>query len=635
MRILKLPLAGLLFCVMALFAGCKTSNEPKAPVALTWEMGASDIEPGYYENTFILKNISQKPLKKNWTIYYSQLPRGVKQEGASEVKVEVVNGNFFKMYPTDEFAPLAPGDSMRITFLCTYKLDRNSHVPEGTYWVETVDGKEGSPLPVALKALPLPSPESMSGYPDATKIYESNLRLAGAPALVQSDILPSVKKVVAIEGDNVQKIYKLYDKPSDRMKEAFGFGKKTKHKLHYALKGVDMKIYQGETVGIIGTNGSGKSTILKIITGVLNPTSGRVLVNGRISALLELGAGFNMEYNGIENVYLNGTMMGFSEKEIEAKLPEILSFADIGDYVYQPVKTYSSGMFVRLAFAVAINIEPEILIVDEALSVGDVFFQAKCYHKFEEFKKMGKTIVFVSHDLSSISKYCDRVYLLNQGNILGEGSPKAMIDTYKRVLVGQYDGPESVGEETASLLDDEDLQRAAAQKADEKGTDASQASMEAKGQNPNALEYGTKQAQIEEFYITDDRGVPTNAILKGSMFTIHMRVRFMDHIPAPIFAFSVKNVIGVEITGTNTMIEKAFLDSVEPGEVKNVTFTQKMNLQGGEYLLSLGVTGYNQDTFEVYHRLYDALNITVVSDKNTVGYYDMDSETKVWDAEEK
>lgn len=372
------------------------------------------------------------------------------------------------------------------------------------------------------------------------------------------------KKKLAIEVDNVQKIYKLYDKPSDRMKEAFGFGKKKKHKLHYALKGVDMKIYQGETVGIIGTNGSGKSTILKIITGVLNPTSGRVLVNGRISALLELGAGFNMEYNGIENVYLNGTMMGFSEKEIEAKLPEILSFADIGDYVYQPVKTYSSGMFVRLAFAVAINIEPEILIVDEALSVGDVFFQAKCYHKFEEFKKMGKTIVFVSHDLSSISKYCDRVYLLNQGNILGEGSPKAMIDTYKRVLVGQYDGQESVGEETASLLDDEDLQRAAAQKADEKGTDASQASMEAKGQNPNALEYGTKQAQIEEFYITDDRGVPTNAILKGSMFTIHMRVRFMDHIPAPIFAFSVKNVIGVEITGTNTMIEKAFLDSVEP-----------------------------------------------------------------------
>mgnify|MGYP002552840773 CR=1 FL=1 len=437
------------------------------------------------------------------------------------------------------------------------------------------------------------------------------------------------KKKLAIEVDNVQKIYKLYDKPSDRMKEAFGFGKKTKHKLHYALKGVNMKIYQGETVGIIGTNGSGKSTILKIITGVLNPTSGRVLVNGRISALLELGAGFNMEYNGIENVYLNGTMMGFSEKEIEAKLPEILSFADIGDYVYQPVKTYSSGMFVRLAFAVAINIEPEILIVDEALSVGDVFFQAKCYHKFEEFKKMGKTIVFVSHDLSSISKYCDRVYLLNQGNILGEGSPKAMIDTYKRVLVGQYDGPESVGEETASLLDDEDLQRAAAQKADEKGTDASQASMEAKGQNPNALEYGTKQAQIEEFYITDDRGVPTNAILKGSMFTIHMRVRFMDHIPAPIFAFSVKNVIGVEITGTNTMYEQSDIKPKKPGDVITVTFEQELNLQGGEYLLSFGCTGYRDADFHVYHRLYDACSLTVVSTKNTVGFFDMNSKVTI------
>lgn len=172
---------------------------------------------------------------------------------------------------------------------------------------------------------------------------------------------------------------------------------------------------RGETVGIIGTNGSGKSTILKIITGVLNPSGGEVQVNGRISALLELGAGFNMEYSGIENIYLNGTMIGFSREEIDRKMDDILKFADIGDFVYQPVKTYSSGMFVRLAFAVAINIEPEILIVDEALSVGDVFFQAKCYRKFEDFKKQGKTILFVSHDLGSISKYCDRVVLLNQG----------------------------------------------------------------------------------------------------------------------------------------------------------------------------------------------------------------------------
>ena len=429
-------------------------------------------------------------------------------------------------------------------------------------------------------------------------------------------------KKLAIEVKDVQKIYKLYDKPSDRMKEAFGLGKK-KHKLHYALKGVNLNIYQGETVGIIGTNGSGKSTILKIITGVLNPTAGEVKVNGRISALLELGAGFNMEYNGIENVYLNGTMMGFSEKEIDEKLPDILEFADIGDYVYQPVKTYSSGMFVRLAFAVAINIEPEILIVDEALSVGDVFFQAKCYHKFEEFKKMGKTILFVSHDLSSISKYCDRVFLLNQGTLLGEGSAKEMIDAYKQVLVGQYAVPEKA--DNQDLLNDKELQAAAGSAAGGKASSV--------GLNPNLLEYGTKQAEIVEYYMTDAEGVQTTAVIKGSEFTIHLKVQMHDDIPAPIFAFSVKNVQGTEITGTNSMFEKAFLSNVVKGQTKEVTFTQKMSLQGGEYLLSFGVTGYNGDTFEVYHRLYDALNITVVSDKNTVGYYDMDSVVKVRDAE--
>lgn len=460
----------------------------------------------------------------------------------------------------------------------------------------------------------------------------------------------------AIEVNHVKKVYKLYERNFDRVKEAFGLRRKANYKLHYALNDLSFRIYPGETVGIIGTNGSGKSTILKIITGVLNPTSGEVHVNGRISALLELGAGFNQEYSGLENVYLNGTMMGFSEKEIDEKLPAILEFADIGDYVYQPVKTYSSGMFVRLAFAVAINIEPEILIVDEALSVGDVFFQAKCYHKFEEFKKMGKTIVFVSHDLSSISKYCDRVFLLNRGNLLGEGSPKEMIDDYKRVLVGQYEIPDR-GKDT--LLEDEELRRAAGQslegrarsggkRKEEKaaaGEDTSGAEQDRKSGetvsdaagtrrealNPETLEYGTGQARIEEFYITDDRDVKSTAVIKGTEFTVHMRVHFLETVPAPIFAFSVKNVQGTEITGTNSMIEKAYLEPGRAGQVKDVTFTQQMSLQGGEYLLSLGVTGYNGENFEVYHRLYDVLNITVISDKNTVGFYDMGSRIQVSD----
>lgn len=423
------------------------------------------------------------------------------------------------------------------------------------------------------------------------------------------------EKKVAIQVKGLEKAYKLYDKPSDRLKEALGFGKKKRYKEHYALKGVDMTIYQGETVGIIGTNGSGKSTILKIITGVLNPTGGSVHVNGRISALLELGAGFNMEYNGIENIYLNGTMIGFSKKEIDAKMDDILNFADIGDYVHQPVKTYSSGMFVRLAFAVAINIEPEILIVDEALSVGDVFFQAKCYHKFEEFKEMGKTIVFVSHDLSSISKYCDRVVLLNQGVKLGEGSPKEMIDAYKQVLVGQY----VPAADDHSLLSDKEITAAAAAAA---GT--------VKGEvNPELLEYGTKDAMITGYKITDDMGRETSALLKGKECTITMQVHFEHDIEAPIFAFTIKNIKGVEITGTNTMVEKAFLSPVRAGSDMEITFTQKIDLQGGEYLLSFGVTGFEKEEFQVYHRLYDVINMTVISDKDTVGYYDMNSRVVV------
>ena len=423
---------------------------------------------------------------------------------------------------------------------------------------------------------------------------------------------------IAIAVDHISKVYKLYDKPMDRMVEALGLTKKKKYREHFALSDVSFQVKKGECVGIIGTNGSGKSTILKIITGVLNPTGGTLTVNGRIQALLELGDGFNMEYTGIENIYLNGTMNGFTEQEIESRMQDILDFADIGDYVKQPVKTYSSGMFVRLAFSVAINIDPEILIVDEALSVGDVFFQAKCYHKFEEFKKMGKTIIFVSHDLSSVSKYCDRVVLLNQGVKLGEGSPKEMIDDYKRVLVGQYELPESKSE--SSLLNDEQIQVAVQKKA-------------AKQDTTKLLEYGTKEAVIEQFYMTDDRGTESKSIIKGSEFTIHMKVRFMADLPAPIFAFSIKTVKGTEITGTNTMFEKTFLEPVKAGAVKDITFTQKMSLQGGEYLLSFGVTGYDGNDFQVYHRLYDALDLTVISDKNTVGFYDMDSKVTVKDAE--
>ncbi len=436
------------------------------------------------------------------------------------------------------------------------------------------------------------------------------------------------EKQVAIRVKNLSKVYKLYAKASDRLKEALHLGKACRHTDHHALENVNFEVYKGETVGIIGTNGSGKSTVLKIITGVLTPTAGQVVVDGRISALLELGAGFNMEYTGIENIYLNGTMIGFSRQEIEKKLPAILEFADIGDFVYQPVKTYSSGMFVRLAFALSINIEPEILIVDEALSVGDVFFQAKCYHKFEEFKEMGKTILFVSHDLSSIAKYCDRVVVLDRGHKAGEGPARDMIDVYKQILVGQYHYEEEDASEVEKDTKTADGEEEKTLSAEEGATPKK----ETAGKDP--LIYGSGKAHVSDIWIEDEQGRRTNAVLKGNSISVYMRVKILQDLPAPIFALSFKDVRGTEISGTNTMFEKSFLESCKAGEEKEICFTQKVDLQGGEYLLSFGVTGYENDDFTVYHRLYDALQLTVISEKNTVGFYDMNSVITVKDVKQ-
>ncbi|MEK3789518.1 MULTISPECIES: ABC transporter ATP-binding protein [Paenibacillus] len=233
---------------------------------------------------------------------------------------------------------------------------------------------------------------------------------------------------------SISKIYKLYDSPIHRLKESLSIKKRKYHKEFFALNNISMSVSKGEIVGLIGKNGAGKSTLLKIITGVVSPSSGDVVVEGKISALLELGAGFNPEYTGIENVFLNGMMMGFSREEMEAKLPSILDFADIGDFVHQPVKSYSSGMFARLAFSVAINVDPEILIVDEALAVGDLKFQLKCMEKFNEFRDNGKTILFVSHDINSIKRYCTRAIWINQGKIEAQGDTETVCDRYTDFL---------------------------------------------------------------------------------------------------------------------------------------------------------------------------------------------------------
>ena len=425
---------------------------------------------------------------------------------------------------------------------------------------------------------------------------------------------------VAIRVQNLTKMYKLYDKPTDRLVESLGLSKKKCYKEHYALNGINMVVNQGETVGIIGTNGSGKSTILKIITGVLTPTSGNVEINGRISALLELGAGFNMEYTGLENVYLNGTMIGFSREEIDEKIDAILEFADIGEFIPQPVKTYSSGMFVRLAFAVAINIEPEILIVDEALSVGDVFFQAKCYRKFEEFKKMGKTILFVSHDLASVNKYCDRVILLNKGVKVEEGNPKEIIDLYKKILVNQYD------ENNENDSNDENTKKEDTLNSPKSNSLEIKQYKEMMQQNPKVIKYGNGVADIIDFAVLDQNGQATNTIESGTDNTVLMKVKFNRKINNPIFAYTIKDVLGVELVGTNTMYEQVNTGTVNPGDIREVKFHQKWNLQNGDFLLSLGCTGYENGEFVVYSRLYDVCCLSIFTDKNFVGKWNANSE---------
>lgn len=414
---------------------------------------------------------------------------------------------------------------------------------------------------------------------------------------------------LAINVEHISKVYKLYQGKADRIKDALHIGGKKNYQEYHALSDVSFEVKRGETVGLIGTNGAGKSTLLKTITGVLTPSSGQIVVNGKISALLELGAGFNMEYTGLENIYFNGTLLGYTKEQMEERVPKIIEFAGIGDYIHQPVKTYSSGMFARLAFAMAINVEPDILIVDEALSVGDIYFQSKCFKKMDEIKKRGTTILLVTHDMSSVVKYCDKVVVLNHGKVVKEGNPKEMVDIYKKILVNQYD--------ENSDKEEEKFETSAA-------SWASKLSL-----NEENVLYGSGKAKIVDFGFFDEENQITSMVLKKKIFHIKMKVTFCEDVENPIFAFAVKNARGAEVTGTNTMFERKDLPIARKGETYVITFTQKALLQGGEYLMSFGCTGYENGEFTVYDRLYDVANLTIVSEQDTVGTFDSDSKVEI------
>lgn len=418
-----------------------------------------------------------------------------------------------------------------------------------------------------------------------------------------------------IEIKNITKIYNLYNKPSDRLKEAL-FSRKSRHTEFAALNDVSFDVCKGEILGIIGKNGSGKSTILKIITNVLTPTSGECIVKGKIAALLELGAGFNMEYTGIENIYLNGQMIGFSKEEMDKKLQDIIDFADIGEHIFQPVKTYSSGMFARLAFSVAISVDPDILIVDEALSVGDVFFQNKCYRRFEEFRDKGKTILFVTHDMGSVIRYCNRCVLLNAGKKVGEGKPQEMVDLYKRIMVGQWNENEEKNSTIENSIDSTNI-------------NVNRLWKEQISTNPDMEVYGDGRAEIIDFGIFSDSGNIGNNVYKGDYYTVKMKVRINGDNLNPIFAFKLRDVKGTELTGTNTMLEDIDTSHCKNGDIVTISFRQKQYLQPGQYLVSLGCTAFEGDQFVVYSRNYNCCVLGVVAQKGTIGIFDSESEVTV------
>lgn len=374
-------------------------------------------------------------------------------------------------------------------------------------------------------------------------------------------------KEIAIRVSNLKKKYQLYAKPIDRLKEAFHPTRRKYHHDFYALNDLSFEIKKGQIIGIIGKNGSGKSTLLKILTGVLSPTDGQVEVNGRVAALLELGAGFNPEQTGMENIFLSGILMGYSKAEMEKQLPSVLEFADIGEFIHQPVKMYSSGMFVRLAFAVAINVNPDILIIDEALSVGDIRFQMKCIRKMKEFFDAGKTVLFVGHDLAAINSFCSHCLWINEGKLIKQGAPKEVTDEYTSFMA--Y-GMVSLSREASEVRKSEWLK-----------TDGFQS-------------FGDREAEIVGLAVTDQAGRILPNLLGGERIHITMRVESRVRLDEPIFGFIVKNRLGAPVFGGNTFVHEVNLEAIDPGKYEFQFSFNFPHLSNGEYLLTVAIANGHQ-----------------------------------------
>jgi ABC-type polysaccharide/polyol phosphate transport system ATPase subunit len=350
---------------------------------------------------------------------------------------------------------------------------------------------------------------------------------------------------------NVSKLYRLYPRPVDRLRELFP-GSQPRHTDFWALREVSFHVEAGETLGVVGPNGCGKSTLLQIVCGILQPTSGRVVTRGRIAALLELGAGFNPEFTGRENVYLNGEILGLSRTEIDKALPAIEAFAEIGEFIERPVKEYSSGMYVRLAFATAIHVDPEILIVDEALAVGDAVFANRCVRKFQELRERKITVLFVSHDLGLVKQLSDRAILLLHGRIEAEGAPRDVINRYIGLVL----------EQQAPQIQKDDRVSA-------------------------SFRHGDGSSEVLAIEILNARGEPANGVASGECITVRVRSRFHTAKSDPMVGILIRTRIGLEVYGTNTRIEQLSLGDFQPGDELEVDFQMECWLTPQTYTLTV------------------------------------------------
>lgn len=386
---------------------------------------------------------------------------------------------------------------------------------------------------------------------------------------------------VALRVEGVAKQYRIYDRPSDRLKESLTRGRWKWHREFWALRGLSFEIERGTTTGIIGPNGSGKSTLLQIIAGTLDPTSGAVWVDGRVAALLELGAGFNQEFTGLENVFMNGALLGFSRAEIEAKLPQIERFAEIGEFLYQPVKTYSSGMYVRLAFAIAVNADPEILIVDEALSVGDTIFQHRCVRRIKEMQANGTTILFVSHEPTLVRALCSRAILLYQGEAIADGTPVDVLNRYQRLIMAR---------------------EAAYKAADEAVEDSAGESIAPVINESAPLQYqyrhGNKFAEVIDAQLLNRQGEPVELVESGEPVRVQIRYCFQRDVERPVCGFMIRNRHGINVYGTNTEQRGLTLEPAKSGDVFESTFSFNCALGQEHYFISVAVHSPDGEAYD-------------------------------------